>query len=88
MKCHNSIGTKSNLIKESTNLAIVILQRLVRIIESQSSPEKGMTYGKTTPTSFGLGNYLGYDLPIGNQDLYLVAIITILVSKKIGPQPQ
>ena len=66
MKCHNSIGTKSNLIKgiyKSCNSYFA--KTFVRIIESQSSPEKGIDLWKNHLTSFGLGNYLGYDLPIG-----------------------
>ena len=66
MKCHNGIGTKSNLIKgiyKSCNSYFA--KTFVRIIESQSSPEKGIDLWKKHLTSFGLGNYLGYDLPIG-----------------------
>ena len=66
MKCHNGIGTKSNLIKgiyKSCNSYFA--KTFVRIIESQSSPEKGIDLWKNYLTSFGLGNYLGYDLPIG-----------------------
>ncbi len=66
MKCHNGIGTKSNLIKgiyKSCNSYFA--KTFVRIIESQSSPEKGIDLWKNHLTSFGLGNYLGYDLPIG-----------------------
>ena len=66
MKCHNGIGTKSNLIKgiyKSCNSYFA--KTFVRIIESESSPEKGIDLWKNYLTSFGLGNYLGYDLPIG-----------------------
>ena len=66
MKCHNGIGTKSNLIKgiyKSCNSYFA--KTFVRIIESQSNPEKGIDLWKNHLTSFGLGNYLGYDLPIG-----------------------
>ena len=66
MKCHNGIGTKSNLIKgiyKSCNSYFA--KTFVRIIESQSSPEKGIDLWKNHLTRFGLGNYLGYDLPIG-----------------------
>ena len=66
MKCHNGIGTKSNLIKgiyKSCNSYFA--KTFVKIIESQSSPEKGIDLWKNHLTSFGLGNYLGYDLPIG-----------------------
>ena len=66
MKCHNGIGTKSNLIKgiyKSCNSYFA--KTFVRIIESQSSPEKGIDLWKNHLTKFGLGNYLGYDLPIG-----------------------
>ena len=66
MKCHNGIGTKSNLIKgiyKSCNSYFA--KTFVRIIESQSSPEKGIDLWKNHLTSFGLGNYLGYDLPTG-----------------------
>ena len=66
MKCHNGIGTKSNLIKgiyKSCNSYFA--KTFVRIIESQSSPEKGIDLWKNHLARFGLGNYLGYDLPIG-----------------------
>ena len=66
MKCHNGVGTKSNLIKgiyKSCNSYFA--KTFVRIIESKLSPEKGIDLWKTHLTRFGLGNYLGYDLPIG-----------------------
>ena len=53
------------LLKEFTNLAIAILKTFVRIIESQSTPDKGIDLWKTHLLRFGLGNYLGYDLPVG-----------------------
>ena len=66
MKCHNGIGTKSNLVKgiyKSCNSYFA--KTFVRIIESQSTPDKGIDLWKTHLLRFGLGNYLGYDLPIG-----------------------
>ncbi|MEC7414777.1 MAG: penicillin-binding protein 2 [Bacteroidota bacterium] len=66
MKCHNGIGTKSNLVKgiyKSCNSYFA--KTFVRIIESQSTPDMGIDLWKTHLLRFGLGNYLGYDLPVG-----------------------
>ncbi|MBV1923593.1 MAG: penicillin-binding protein 2 [Flavobacteriaceae bacterium] len=40
-----------------------------RIIEKYPSPQEGIDNWKTHLSSFGLGNYLGYDLPIGKRGL-------------------
>lgn len=40
-----------------------------RIIEKDNNPEKGMDNWSTHLKSFGLGNYLGYDLPEGDKGL-------------------
>jgi penicillin-binding protein 2 len=40
-----------------------------RIIEKYPTPQEGIDNWKNHLSSFGLGNYLGYDLPIGNRGL-------------------
>lgn len=40
-----------------------------RTIDKYATPQKGMNAWKNHLESFGLGNYLGYDLPIGSKGL-------------------
>ncbi len=66
MKCHCSSGTRNNLnrgIFESCNTYFSKVYR--RSLEKYKDSEKGITVWSNHIKSFGLGNYLGYDLPIG-----------------------
>ena len=67
MRCHNQYGTVSNLkdgIYNSCNTFFAKTYK--RIIEKYESPAEGIDSWANHLKSFGLGNYLGYDLPIGN----------------------
>ena len=66
MKCHCVKGTKNNLIEgiyKSCNTYFA--KTFVKLIESQTSPSEGIDLWKKHLEKFGLGNFLGYDLPIG-----------------------
>ncbi len=68
MKCH--CGTYGNVnferaIYKSCNTFFSNTYR--RIIEKQSEPKKGMDIWSAHVKSFGLGDYLGVDLPVGNK---------------------
>lgn len=60
---HSSPLALNKGIAESCNAYFAQVYR--RIIEKGETPEKGMDTWHDHVTSFGLGNYLGYDLPIG-----------------------
>ena len=59
-----------------------------RIIEKDSTAAAGLDRWRTHLEKFGLGNYLGYDLPIGKKEaLSQVAPITIGgIRKGVGVQ--
>lgn len=66
MGCHCPSGTKNAMIKgiqESCNAYFATVYR--RIIDKYNSPAEGMDNWHKHVTSFGLGNYLGYDLSVG-----------------------
>ncbi len=66
MRCHNRPGTISNLkagIYNSCNTFFAKTYK--RIIENHESPSEGLNSWTNHLKSFGLGDYLGYDLPIG-----------------------
>jgi len=66
MECHCKIGTKNNLISaiyQSCNTYFANTYK--KIINSKTSSSKGVDSWKNHLSSFGLGAYLGYDLPIG-----------------------
>lgn len=68
MGCHCSVGTKSDLTKGIYNSCNTYFAKtFMRIIESKPTPEEGVDLWKTHLEKFGLGNYLGYDLPIGKR---------------------
>ena len=68
MKCHCKVGTKSNLIKAIYNSCNSYFAKTYKaLIESQSSPSEGVNLWKNHLEKFGLGNFLGYDLPIGKR---------------------
>ena len=66
MRCHNTLGTISDLktgIYNSCNTYFAKTYK--RIIEKYESPAEGIDSWSNHLKSFGLGDYLGYDLPIG-----------------------
>lgn len=66
MKCHCPRGARNNMnrgIYESCNAYFANAYR--RIIEKYEKAEDGINAYEKHLQSFGLGNYLGYDLPIG-----------------------
>ncbi|MCF6349674.1 MAG: penicillin-binding protein 2 [Flavobacteriaceae bacterium] len=70
MKCHCGISGKVNFniaIYNSCNSYFSNVYR--KTIEKYKSPNKGMDVWSDHVKSFGLGNYLGTDLPVGNKGL-------------------
>jgi len=71
MKCHcGVVGTPISLNKgiyRSCNSYFANVYR--RTIEKYDDPEKGMDVWSNHVKSFGLGNYLGYDMPAGQKGL-------------------
>lgn len=69
MECHCSYGTKNDLysgIYRSCNTYFANIYR--RIIDrSGENVEEGINIWNEHLKSFGLGNYLGYDLPVGKK---------------------
>lgn len=63
--CHSHVSplALNAGISESCNAYFAQVYR--RIIEKGDTPEKGMNNWNKHVSSFGLGNYLGYDLPVG-----------------------
>ena len=69
MECHCRHGTKNNLhsgIYRSCNTYFANIYRKI-IDEAGSTVEEGMNIWNRHLKSFGLGNYLGYDLPVGKK---------------------
>ncbi|WP_405351332.1 penicillin-binding protein 2 [Nonlabens sp. Asnod3-H03] len=64
---HQSPLALNTGIAESCNAYFAQVYR--RIIEKGSTPEEGMDNWNRHVTSFGLGDYLGYDLPVGRAGL-------------------
>ncbi|MEK9603266.1 MAG: penicillin-binding protein 2 [Flavobacteriaceae bacterium] len=69
MECHCKMGTNNNLLSgiyRSCNTYFANIYR--RIIDrSGNNVEEGMNIWNEHLKSFGLGNYLGYDLPVGKK---------------------
>ena len=66
MECHCPRGSRNDLLKgiyKSCNTYFSNTYK--KIIEKYETPEKGLDQWKEHLKSFGLGNYLGYDLSIG-----------------------
>ena len=69
MDCHCSYGTKNNLLSgiyKSCNTYFANVYRKI-IDEAGDSIEEGMNKWNKHLKSFGLGDYLGYDLPVGKK---------------------
>ena len=66
MECKCPIGTKNNLLRGIYKSCNTYFSNTYRqIIEAYPTPQEGITRWNKHLKSFGLGNYLGYDLPIG-----------------------
>ena len=66
MECHCKRGTKNDLTKAIYRSCNTYFSNTYReIIEKYDTPEEGVDQWKEHLKSFGLGNYLGYDLSIG-----------------------
>lgn len=66
MDCHCPRGSRNNLSKAIYNSCNTFFSHTYReIIEKFDTPEEGVDQWKEHLKSFGLGNYLGYDLSIG-----------------------
>jgi len=69
MKCHCRPGTKNNLLSgiyRSCNTYFANTYRRI-IDQAGENVEEGMNIWNSHLKSFGLGNYLGYDLPVGKK---------------------
>ena len=69
MECHCSLGTVNDLhsgIYKSCNTYFANIYRRI-IDKSGENIEDGMNIWNSHLKSFGLGNYLGYDLPVGKK---------------------
>lgn len=67
LKCHCRYGSKRNLnsgIYASCNAYFA--DTYIRILDKFQDVKKGIDKWSSHVKSFGFGNYLGYDLPIGN----------------------
>ena len=68
MACHNELGTISNLRKGIYNSCNTYFAKTYkRIIDKYDSPSLGLDSWSNHIKSFGLGDYLGYDLSIGKK---------------------
>ena len=68
MKCHCPIGTSNDLIQGIYNSCnSYFAKTYVQIINKDSTASIGLDRWRTHLEKFGLGNYLGYDLPIGKK---------------------
>tara|TARA_B100000575_G_scaffold150744_1_gene120211 strand:+ start:31173 stop:33026 length:1854 start_codon:yes stop_codon:yes gene_type:complete len=68
MGCHNRIGTVSNLRKGIYNSCNTYFAKTYKmIIDKYDTPSEGLDKWANHIKSFGLGDYLGYDLFIGKK---------------------
>ena len=68
MGCHNQFGTISNLRKGIYNSCNTYFARTYKsIIDKYDTPSEGLDNWANHIKSFGLGDYLGYDLFIGKK---------------------
>ena len=70
MDCNCKYGTKNDLIKSIHKSCNTFFSKTyINLISSSKSATTGVETWKEYLESFGLGNYLGYDLPIGRPGL-------------------
>jgi penicillin-binding protein 2 len=68
MKCHCSYGSKNDLIKGIYNSCNTYFAKTyLGLINNAATPAEGVNRWREHLEKFGLGNYLGYDLPIGKK---------------------
>ena len=68
MECHNEIGSKNNLVSAIYNSCNTYFAKTYKkLINSKKTLSEGLDNWTTHLNSFGLGNYLGYDLSIGQK---------------------
>tara|TARA_B100001093_G_scaffold79213_1_gene70439 strand:+ start:2638 stop:4491 length:1854 start_codon:yes stop_codon:yes gene_type:complete len=68
MGCHNKFGTISNLKKGIYNSCNTYFAKTYKmILDKYETPSEGLDTWANHIKSFGLGNYLGYDLFIGKK---------------------
>lgn len=66
MECHCPLRSKNDLTKAIYKSCNTYFSKTYKgIIEAYESPQEGINRWKKHLQSFGLGNYLGYDLPVG-----------------------
>ena len=68
MKCHCRRGSRNDLLKgiyQSCNTYFANTYK--KIINKYDTPDKGVNQWNSHLKSFGLGNYLGYDLSVGKR---------------------
>ena len=79
MGCHNKFGTISDLRKGIYNSCNTYFAKTYKmILDKYETPSEGLDTWANHIKSFGLGDYLGYDLFIGKKGLFqnLTIIIT------------
>ena len=71
MRCHCDIYGKPLSLKTAISRSCnsYFSNAYKRIVEKDNNPKEGMNNWNQHITSFGLGNYLGYDLPSGQKGL-------------------
>ena len=70
MDCNCKYGTKNDLIKSINKSCNTFFSKTyLSLINNSKSTSEGVDNWKKYLESFGLGNYLGYDLPIGRPGL-------------------
>ena len=68
MKCHCKVGSKNDLLRGIYNSCNTYFAKTyLGIIKSAPTPAEGVDLWKNHLEKFGLGDYLGYDLPIGKK---------------------
>mgnify|MGYP001326463599 FL=1 len=68
MKCHCKLNTNNDLNKAIYNSCNTYFAKtFTKTIDKFSDSKKGLDQWKKHVESFGLGDYLGYDLPIGKK---------------------
>ena len=68
MECHCRRGSRNDLLKgiyQSCNTYFANTYK--KIINKYDTPDKGVNQWNSHLKSFGLGNYLGYDLSVGKK---------------------
>lgn len=65
MGCHNHVSPLSMVQGIALSCNAYFANVYLRIIEKYDTPQKGIEVWRNHLQSFGLGDYLGYDLPVG-----------------------